>query len=106
VFDHEFGMALRLFAAHQGPLDAAVVVSAHWESLRPIRVTRGAHPELLYDVSGMPSHVDRLTYVCRGSVTVSDQVIALLEDAGIEADVARLPERPRADRAGLASAAC
>lgn len=85
VFDHEFGTALRLFAAHQGALDAAVVVSAHWESLRPVRVTRGVHPDLLYDFSGMPSRVDRLSYPCRGSVAVSDQVIALLEDAGIRA---------------------
>jgi 4,5-DOPA dioxygenase extradiol len=85
VFDHEFGMALRLFAAHQGRLDAAVVVSAHWESLRPIRVSRGAHPELLYDFSGMPSRVDRLSYPCRGSVTVSDEIIDLLDGAGIKA---------------------
>jgi len=85
VFDDEFGTALRLFAAHQGALDAAVVVSAHWESLRPIRVTRGARPELLYDFSGMPSRVDRVSYVCRGSAAVSDRVVALLADAGIEA---------------------
>jgi 4,5-DOPA dioxygenase extradiol len=85
VFDHEFGTALRLFAAHQGPLDAAVVVSAHWESLRPVRVTRGPTPELLYDFSGMPSRVDRLSYVCHGSAAVSDQIIALLGDAGIAA---------------------
>ena len=91
VFDDEFGTALRRFAAHQGPLDAAVVVSAHWESLRPIRVTRSTQPELLYDFSGMPSRVERVSYPCRGNVSVSDQVIALLEKAGIKAvpDVSR-----------------
>lgn len=85
VFDHEFATTLRRFAAHQGPLDAAVIVSAHWESLRPIRVSRGANPDLLYDFSGLPSRVDQLSYPCHGSVTVSDQVMALLEAAGIRA---------------------
>jgi 4,5-DOPA dioxygenase extradiol len=83
VFDHDFGQALRRLAAHLGPLDGAVVVSAHWESLRPIRVTRGAHPDLLYDFSGMPSRVDNLSFPCRGSVTLSDEVVALLGTANL-----------------------
>lgn len=85
VFDDEFGTALRRFAAHQGQLDAAVVVSAHWETLRPIRVTRNAHAELLYDFSGMPSRVERVTYPCRGHVALADEVLALLQQAGIPA---------------------
>jgi len=85
VFDDEFGTALRRFAAHQGQLEAAVVVSAHWETLRPIRVTRSRQPELLYDFSGMPSRVERLSYACRGNPPVADQVLALLEKAGIQA---------------------
>lgn len=85
VFDHEFGTALRRFAAYQGVLDAIVVVSAHWEALRPLRVTRHAHPELLYDFSGMPSRVDLLSYPCRGSLDVSDCVIDHLQSAGLPA---------------------
>lgn len=91
VFDREFGLAVRRFAARQGQLDAAVVVSAHWKSLRPIRVTRTARPDLLYDFSGLPARLDLLSYPCRGSVAVADHVIALLEGAGMKvvADPAR-----------------
>jgi 4,5-DOPA dioxygenase extradiol len=85
VFDDEFGNALRRFAALQGRLDGAVVVSAHWESLRPVRVTRSVQPELLYDFSGMPSRIERMSYPCRGSSVIADQVLALLDKARIAA---------------------
>jgi 4,5-DOPA dioxygenase extradiol len=85
IFDEEFATALHRFGARQGPLDGAVVVSAHWESLKPIRVTRGVKPDLLYDFSGMPSRVESLSYSCRGSLALSDHVLALLASAGIPA---------------------
>ncbi len=85
VFDDEYAGALRRFAAPLEPLDAAVILSAHWESFRPVRVTRSGHPELLYDFSGMPSRVERISYSCRGNTAVADRVIALLERAGIKA---------------------
>jgi 4,5-DOPA dioxygenase extradiol len=91
VFDDEFGGALRRFAAPLEPLEAAVVVSAHWESFRPVRVTRSGHPELLYDFSGMPSRVERVSYLCRGSIAVADRVVELLGRAGIK--VAADPSR-------------
>src|SRR5687768_8176979 len=33
---------------------AIVVVSAHWQEERPIRVTSGAHPETIHDFGGFP----------------------------------------------------
>jgi 4,5-DOPA dioxygenase extradiol len=85
VFDEEFGEALRLFGAQQGRLEGAVVVSSHWESLRPIRVTRCEKPELLYDFSGMPSRVDRMSFKCTSSLALSDAVLERLRAAGIPA---------------------
>jgi 4,5-DOPA dioxygenase extradiol len=92
LLDREYGDALRRFSARQMTLDGIVVVSAHWESLRPIRVTRVAEPALLYDFGSMPSPAgERFSYPCRGHFALTDRTIALLEGAGIKAlaDTAR-----------------
>jgi 4,5-DOPA dioxygenase extradiol len=85
LFDDDYGNALRRFACTQGRVDGIVVVSAHWESLHPIRVTRNPRPELLYDFTGMPARIERVVYPCPGSVTLADEVLALFERAGIKA---------------------
>lgn len=85
VLDHEFVNALRRFSARQLMLDGIVVVSAHWESLRPVRVTRVAQPELLYDFKGLPSPAQRFDYPCRGSAGLADRVIDLLGRGGVRA---------------------
>ncbi len=85
LFDEEYGNALRRFTSTQGRLDGIVVVSAHWESLRPIRVTRVVRPLLLCDFTGMPSRIERINYPCPGSTVIADQVLALLGQAGIQA---------------------
>jgi 4,5-DOPA dioxygenase extradiol len=85
LFDQEWGNALRRFAAHQASLDAIVAVSAHWESLRPVRITRSPRPELLFDFTGMPSSIERHSYAPMGQPKLADEVIAMLEAAGIRA---------------------
>jgi 4,5-DOPA dioxygenase extradiol len=85
VLDEEFGNALRRFGGRQARLDGAVVVSAHWESLRPIRVTRSPHPDLLYDFPDMPARVDQMSFSCAGSPSVSDRVLRMLDAAGLQA---------------------
>jgi 4,5-DOPA dioxygenase extradiol len=85
LLDQEYGNALRRFSARQLSLDGIVVVSAHWESLRPVRVTRGEQPTLLRDFGTMPSPVERFSYPWRGHAGLSDRVVALLECAGIPA---------------------
>jgi 4,5-DOPA dioxygenase extradiol len=91
LLDQEYGNALRRFSARQLSLDGIVVVSAHWESLRPVRVTRGEQPTLLRDFGTMPSPVERLSYPWRGHAALSDRVVALLEAAHIPA----LPDATR-----------
>jgi hypothetical protein len=85
LFDLEYGNALRRFSARQVTLDGIVVVSAHWESLRPVRVTRSEQPTLLQDFSGMPTPVQRFSYQLRGHIGLADRVIGLLGAAGIAA---------------------
>jgi len=85
LFDQEWGNALRRFAAHQSNLDAIVAISAHWESLRPVRVTRSSRPELLFDFTGMPSNIERHSYAPQGHPKLADEIVALLEGAGIRA---------------------
>jgi 4,5-DOPA dioxygenase extradiol len=85
LLDAEYGNALRRFSARQLVLDGIVVVSAHWESLRPIRVTRMEQPTLLRDFGNLPSPVQSFTYPCRGHVGLADRVMALLEAGGIRA---------------------
>lgn len=83
--DEEYGNALRRFSARQVVLDGIVVLSAHWESLRPIRVTRVEQPVLLRDFAGMPSALERFSYPCRGHLGLADRALALLQAAGIGA---------------------
>jgi 4,5-DOPA dioxygenase extradiol len=86
LLDREYGNALRRFSARQMTLDGIVVVSAHWESLRPVRVSRIAEPPLLYDFGNMPSPAgERFSYPCHGHFGLSDRALALLAAAGIKA---------------------
>jgi 4,5-DOPA dioxygenase extradiol len=85
LLDTDYANALRRFSARQVTLDGIVVVSAHWESLRPVRVTRVLQPTLLHDFGSMPSPVERYTYPCRGHLGLADRAISLLEAAGIRA---------------------
>lgn len=91
LLDQEYGNALRRFSARQLALDGILVVSAHWESLRPIRVIRAAQPALLTDFASMPSPPDCVSYPCRGDVGLADRAIGLLDAAGIPA----LPDSSR-----------
>lgn len=69
---------------------AIVLVSAHW--LTPeVTVTSGAHPDLIYDYYGFPPHTYELTYPAPGAPALAQQIVALLQAAGIpsSADPAR-----------------
>jgi len=85
LLDAEYANALRRFSARQLTLDGIVVVSAHWESLRPVRVTRTEQMTLLKDFGTMPSPAQTFTYPCRGHFGLADRALGLLEAAGIRA---------------------
>jgi aromatic ring-opening dioxygenase catalytic subunit (LigB family) len=70
---------------------AVLVVSGHWEEVRPT-VNGGAAPPLLFDYGGFPEHTYRLTWPAPGSPKLAARVRDLLGRASIEsgADEARL----------------
>jgi aromatic ring-opening dioxygenase catalytic subunit (LigB family) len=64
---------------------AVLVISGHWEGLRPT-VGTSARPPLLFDYYGFPEHTYRLTYPAPGAPRVAAEVRRLLSVAGIESD--------------------
>ena len=82
------GMAayLRGIAASVGTRPKAIlVISAHWEAVRPT-VNSGAQPGMLFDYYGFPEHTYRLAYPAPGSPVLAARVRSLLGHAGIPAD--------------------
>ncbi len=64
---------------------AVLVISAHWEEVKPtVNVAPG--PPLLFDYYGFPEHTYRLTYPAPGSPEIAARVRAVLAEAGIETD--------------------
>lgn len=62
-----------------------LVVSGHWEEVRPT-VNTGAVPPLLFDYGGFPEHTYRLTWPAPGNPQLAARVRDLLGSAGIESD--------------------
>jgi aromatic ring-opening dioxygenase catalytic subunit (LigB family) len=67
---------------------SVLVISGHWEAVRPT-VNTAAHPSLLFDYSGFPEHTYRLTYPVAGSPALAARVRALLTTAAIASDEER-----------------
>ncbi|WP_420606380.1 DODA-type extradiol aromatic ring-opening family dioxygenase [Novosphingopyxis sp.] len=62
---------------------AILVISGHWEEVRPT-VNFGAAPPLLFDYGGFPDHTYRLTWPAPGDPTLAIRVRTLLGAAGID----------------------
>ena len=66
--------------------EAILMVSAHWESGRPAAST-ALKPETIYDFGGFPDELYRMTYPAPGAPDVARRAKALLDAAGIGADL-------------------
>lgn len=66
--------------------DALIVISAHWEA-EPVSITAGAQPELIYDYYGFPDHTYELQWPAPGAPEVAVEVLELLTEAGIPAQL-------------------
>ena len=62
-----------------------LVVSAHWEASNATVMT-SSQPPMLYDYNGFPEHTYRINWPAPGATELADDVVKLLEQAGIRAD--------------------
>jgi 4,5-DOPA dioxygenase extradiol len=80
---HDF---LKNLGAEMEKPAAIVVVSAHWEAVRPTLSTV-AQPETIYDFYGFPRELNRLRYPAPGAVEVAARAQSLLAAAGMKAAI-------------------
>ena len=77
-----WGSALR---ARYPDLRGALIMSPHW--MAPgVRVGTGAQPATLHDFGGFPPELYQLQYPAPGAPALAGEVLALLQQAGIEAE--------------------
>ncbi|HUB81174.1 MAG TPA: class III extradiol ring-cleavage dioxygenase [Bryobacteraceae bacterium] len=73
--------ALRSFGRGHTASRAILVISAHWQVSKPVRVTAWDRAPLLYDFGGFPEELYRLTYPAPGSPLAAARVVNLLQSA-------------------------
>jgi 4,5-DOPA dioxygenase extradiol len=74
--------ALRAFGERHTASRAILIVSAHWQVSRPLRVTAWDRAPLIYDFGGFPEELYRLTYPAPGSPLGAARVVKMLQSAG------------------------
>jgi 4,5-DOPA dioxygenase extradiol len=84
VLDRGFASALRRFLPSDARLRAVVIVSAHWQTTGPLRVSSQAAPALIYDFSGFPPWLYEINYPCPGDPSMAQRVATLLVSAGLD----------------------
>ena len=85
------GVALSQLAADLPKPTAILLVSAHWESSE-LRVSGARQPATLHDFGGFPAPLYQIQYPAPGSPALADQVVELLAEAGLVAQID--PTRP------------
>ena len=83
LMDEEFKRALRRFCVHLRDPRAIVVVSAHWQTMRPLHVTSSPRPGMIHDFAGFPSWTDATSYNCPGDPALAQTLVSRLTAAGI-----------------------
>eukprot|EP00053_Salpingoeca_punica_P020617 m.212075 g.212075 ORF g.212075 m.212075 type:complete len:298 (+) comp19467_c0_seq1:347-1240(+) len=66
---------------------AILLISAHWETSGPLRITSAPQPGLLYDYYGFPEegYAPHLTYDCPGDPQLAQRIKSLLQAGGVDA---------------------
>lgn len=82
-----YTQALGAFGERVGHPAAVLVVSGHWESSGPLRLTATEAPRLIYDFGGFPEELYRLRYPCPGAPALAEQAVELLRGAGMAAEL-------------------
>jgi len=87
--EHE--AALLAFGERVTGMRAIVVVSAHWQTSGPLRVTAWKSAPLVYDFGGFPAELYRLEYPAPGDPALARRVAELATAGGfpVEAEMTR-----------------
>jgi 4,5-DOPA dioxygenase extradiol len=85
LLDAEFATALRQFGARLRPPKAVAVVSAHWEAMRPVRVTASRTPRIEPGDEGGAVRTATPTFRCPGSPELAADVVSRLTAANLPA---------------------
>ena len=65
---------------------AILVLSAHWTTQQPI-ISNASQPETIYDFGGFPNALYQLTYPAQGAPELAQDIQALLQTQGINAQL-------------------
>jgi len=82
-----YTQALGGFGTQLGHPAAVLIMSGHWESTGPVRLTATEAPRLLYDFGGFPDALYRVRYPCPGAPALAEQALGLLRGAGLAAEL-------------------
>jgi aromatic ring-opening dioxygenase catalytic subunit (LigB family) len=74
---------LKMIAAKIAKPSAIILISAHWEEVRPT-ITQAANPSLIYDYYGFPQQAYEIRYPAPGDPNLASKVFSLLSNRGIE----------------------
>jgi 4,5-DOPA dioxygenase extradiol len=77
---------LRKLGQSLGRPEAILMVSAHWDTDRPV-VSAAKQPETIYDFYGFPPELYRLRYPAPGAPELAERAAALLESKGMRTDI-------------------
>ena len=78
----EHAFALRAFGQSVQGAKGILIVSAHWQVSRPLRLTSWKSAPLIYDFGGFPQELYRISYPVEGSPVLSARVLRILEAGG------------------------
>jgi 4,5-DOPA dioxygenase extradiol len=81
----EHAAALRSFGAQHTGAKGILVISAHWQVSRPLRVTAWDRMPLLHDFSGFPEELNRIAYPAPGNPILAARVAGVLNAGGQKA---------------------
>ena len=83
--------ALRSYGERTTGMKAILVISAHWQVSRPLRVTAWDHAPLIYDFGGFPDQLYQLTYPAPGDPAQAARIVRTLisEDQAARFDTER-----------------
>ena len=74
--------ALAEFGAQHASAKAILIISAHWQVSRPLRITSWDQAPLTYDFGGFPDELYRITYPAPGNPALALRIANMVEAAG------------------------